>query len=61
MRRKDCEVLLVLWMEGAAKLTSGIILIKSDKAGKKELKVPQLLFFFLIGKLLLSLYKQHNS
>lgn len=45
MRRKDCEVLLVLWMEGAAKLTSGIILIKSDKAGKKELKVPQLFFF----------------
>jgi hypothetical protein len=44
-------------MEGAAKLTSGIIFTKSGKKKKKELKVPNL---FLIGKLLLSLYIQNN-
>lgn len=47
MRKKDCEMLLVLWMEEAAKLTSGIILTKSDKTGrKKELKAPHLFLFF---------------
>ena len=35
MRKKDCEMLLVLEMEGTAILTSGIIFTKSDKTGKK--------------------------
>lgn len=59
MRRKDCEVLSALWMDGAAKLTGGIILTKSDKTEKRGLKVPHL--FSLIRKLLLSFYIQHNS
>lgn len=35
MRKKDCEMLLVLEMEGTAILTSGIIFTKSDKTVKK--------------------------
>lgn len=46
MRKRDCEMLLVLEMEGTAILTSGIIFTKSDKTEKKkkELKVLHLFF-----------------
>ena len=36
MRKRDCEMLLVLEMEGTAILTSGIIFTKSDKTEKKK-------------------------
>lgn len=38
-------MLSALWVDGAAKLTGGIILTKSDKTEKRELKVPHLFFF----------------
>ena len=55
MRKRDCEMLLVLEMEGTAILTSGIIFTKSDKTQKKK-RNSKFYIFFSTGNLLLSLY-----